>query len=71
MSDLELEPAAGRYWVLGGRWVENARHLPWPRVFGPYGDYQVARAIAQGLNSEQAKAERYLVVADVGAEPTP
>lgn len=56
---------ADRYWVLGGRWADDARHLPWPRVYGPYHDYQAARASAEQLNGTNAASTRYLVVADV------
>lgn len=56
---------ADRFWVLGGRWVDDAAHLPWPRVFGPYGDYQTARASAEELNDPSDPRVRYLVVADV------
>jgi hypothetical protein len=57
--------SAYRYWVLGGRWVEDARHLPWPRVYGPYRDYQAARATAEELNDGRDPRVRYLIVADV------
>lgn len=57
--------AAERFWVLGGRWTDGARHLVWPRVCGPYGDYQAARASAEALNAIEEPDCRYLVVADV------
>jgi hypothetical protein len=60
---------AERYWVIGGRWVDEARHLPWPRVLGPYGDYRAARASAEDLNASGEPHVRYLVVADAPAPP--
>ncbi|ENZ80978.1 MULTISPECIES: hypothetical protein [Caulobacter] len=60
---------AERYWVIGGRWVDDARHLPWPRVLGPYGDYQAAQASAEDLNASGEPQVRYLVVADAPAPP--
>ncbi|QUD90610.1 hypothetical protein [Phenylobacterium montanum] len=60
-----LPVTADRYWVLGGRWVDNARHLPRPRVFGPYRDYEAARASAEELNQADDSRARYHVVADV------
>lgn len=56
---------AGRYWVLGGRWVDNARHLSWPRVYGPFADYAAARDNAASLNASPDAAVRYIVVADL------
>lgn len=52
------------FWVLGGRWADDARHLPWPRVYGPFPDYQAARASAEDLNAAEDPRVRYLVVAD-------
>jgi hypothetical protein len=54
-----------RFWVLGGRWVDDAAHLPWPRVYGPFGDYGTAQATARSLNDVCGPHERYGVVADV------
>lgn len=55
----------GRFWVLGGRWVDDATHLPWPRVYGPFRDYEAARASADDLNVQGGASIRFLVVADV------
>ena len=57
--------AGGRYWVLGGKWVDGQRHLPWPRVYGPFDDYEAARSNAQELNRPGDPAVRYMVVADL------
>jgi hypothetical protein len=59
------ELIADRYWVLGGRWADDAKHLPWPRIYGPYRDYQAARASAEELSEADDPRVRYLVVADV------
>ena len=61
------QPSRGgrRYWVLGGRWVDDATHLPWPRVYGPFQDYQAARTNADDLNGRGDEGLRFLVVADV------
>lgn len=56
-----------RYWVIGGQWVDDAKHLVWPRVLGPYNEYQAARASAETLNLTHEPSVRYLVVADVAA----
>ena len=56
---------ADRYWVLGGRWADDTQRLPWPRVYGPFRDYQAARASAEQLNGTSGAPVRYLVVADV------
>lgn len=61
---------AGRYWVLGGRWVDNAKHIAWPRVFGPYTEYQAACASAETLSAGHEPNVRYLVVADVTSPET-
>lgn len=59
--------AGDRFWVLGGRWTADARHLPRPRVFGPYRDYLAALDSAEGLNALGGANELYLVVGDVPA----
>jgi hypothetical protein len=61
----QAQPIGDRYWVLGGRWVDGANHLPWPRVYGPYRDQQAARASADELNHVDDPRVRYIVVADV------
>lgn len=60
---------ADRYWVIGGRWVNDAKHLVWPRVLGPYDEYQSAHASAETLNLAHEPSVRYVVVADVAAAP--
>lgn len=59
---------ADRYWVLGGRWVDELQHLPWPRVYGPFESYQAAQASAADLNAAGDPRIRYLIVADVPEE---
>lgn len=58
----------GRFWVIGGRWVDGERHLPWPRVVGPFGDYQAAQRSAKGLNVSAGPNVRYRVAADVPSQ---
>lgn len=53
------------FWVIGGRWVDDQRRLPWPRVIGPYTDYQAARQSAESLNAAAAADVRYRVAADL------
>lgn len=60
----------GRYWVLGGRWQDDGRALPWPRVFGPFANLEAARASAETLNSVAADGQlRFMVVADIAEAP--
>ncbi|MBS0410336.1 MAG: hypothetical protein JSR86_10520 [Proteobacteria bacterium] len=65
----QTQASEDRFWILGGRWVDNARHLTWPRVYGPFADYATARASAEDLNDNGTTGARYLVVADV-PDPT-
>lgn len=55
----------GRYWVLGGRWTDEGRHLPWPRVLGPFASAESARESARQLNALGEPQARYVVVTDL------
>lgn len=68
MSALNDDRLCGRYWVLGGRWVEAGRQLPWPKVFGPFRDADAARAGARDLNALGGPDDLWLVVADVAPQ---
>jgi hypothetical protein len=57
--------AGARFWIIGGRWVEGGRQLPWPRVLGPFPDLGAARSHARRLEAADAPDARYLVVAAV------
>jgi hypothetical protein len=59
--------AAPRFWIVGGRYVDDGRHLPWPRVYGPFPDRAAAQAALAGLDAEADPAVRYDLLCDVEA----
>ncbi|HWA59835.1 MAG TPA: hypothetical protein VG939_00595 [Caulobacteraceae bacterium] len=65
MTAVRSPTFTARYWVLGGRWADGARHLPWPRVYGPFDDLSAAQACADAMNAPGGRRVRYHVVADV------
>jgi hypothetical protein len=53
---LATEP---RFWVVGGRYVENGRHLPWPQVYGPCDQRAEAEALLRRLREGAEASVRY------------